>query len=115
MAKVSTKIVGSILILIFCLWLSYLSGCQDPGFTLGNYADFNRVEAALKAIDGVTIEQVWFRQDGGREEFGFEVRLKKSEPISLAFSESSPLRDLQKAELVEILRYLLKSKAVWVI
>ena len=115
MAKLSTKIVGSTLILFFGLWLSYLSGCQNPGFTFGNYADFNRVEAALKAIDGVTIEQVWFHQDGAGEEFGFYVRLHKSEPISLTFPESSPLRDLQKAELVEILRYLLKSKAVWVI
>ena len=104
-----------ILILLFGLWLSCLPGCKNPGFAFGNYADFNRVEAALKSIDGVMIEQVWFHQDGAREEFGFGVRLHKSEPISLAFPEGSPLRDLQKAELVEILRYLLKSKAVWVI
>ena len=115
MKKLSAKFVGPTLILYPVLWLSCLPGCQDPGVNFSNYADFNRVEAALKAIDGVTIEEVWFHQDGGQEEFGFEVRLHQSEPINLTFPDGNPLRGLQKAELVEILRYLLKSKAVWII
>ncbi|MCP4708713.1 MAG: hypothetical protein GY869_08820 [Planctomycetes bacterium] len=92
-----------------------LPGCQNRNADPNLIAPFDRVQSALEAIPGVTIENSWLHQEDSLREFGFDVSYYQSELIRLVFPESNNLNQFTEVKLQLELEQLIKSEATWII
>ena len=107
--------INSIIILfISAAALVSLPGCQNQSAVQGD-TSFDRVQSALQAIPGVSIENSWLHRENSQRKFGFDVRYYQSEPIRLIFPESNNLNHFTEAKLQLKLEQLIKSEATWII
>ena len=104
-----------IILLTVAAALTPQTGCQNRPADPNLLASFDRVQFALDAIPGVTIEHSWLHHENSLREFGFDVRYYRSEPIRLIFPESNNLNQFTQTKLGLELEQLIKAQATWII
>ena len=104
-----------IMLLIIAGAFTSLPGCQSRTADANLLAPFDRVQSALQAIPGITIENSWLHHENTQREFGFDVRYHQSELIRLVFSDSNNLNHFTATNLQLELEQLIKSEATWII
>jgi hypothetical protein len=88
--------------LMFIVWYRWDSA-RNRGSEFGYYGEFNRVSNALASIPGVTITRAWQNRDVSLEEFGFSMSVT-GRPVTLAFSETDPIREMSRNKAVAELK-----------
>ena len=81
---------------MFIAWYRWDSA-RNRGSEFGYYGEFNRISNALASIPGVTVRKGWHNRDVTLEEFGFDFTVT-GRPVSLAFGETDPIRDMSRTK-----------------
>lgn len=66
----------------------------NHGYSFGYFGTFNRIERAVRTVDGVQVVSTGFNPDWTLEEMVFNYTLHGSEPFALFFEERDPIRHL---------------------
>jgi hypothetical protein len=108
--KTGIIIVLTLLMLPVALivWYRRDSG-PNRGHEFGYYGEFNRMSNALASIPGVTVTNWWWNRDITLEEFGFSLTVT-GRPVSLAFGETDPVREMSRGAAARELTARIKNE-----
>lgn len=84
---------------MYAIYYTWDAG-TNHGYISGYYGEYNTVLYALQGMPGVTVIDSGFNHDVTLEEMGFDLRLKDGTELSIAFSETDPVRTYTGEQLI---------------